>query len=173
VFEHFETPEEVFSAKLSAALTMEGDSLAMFTELEDRAQLWEFRELFRSHAEETRQEIERLERCFTLLQEKLKTAPSPASKGLAKEGRWMIAKTDEEIVDSVLLASALETALYEVGVYQALVAAADSFGVAEVVDLLSSNLDEEVAASEKFQAATERAAADAARSSDIRDAAQP
>jgi ferritin-like metal-binding protein YciE len=161
VFEHFDTQEEVFGAKLGAALTMEHDSLAMLVELQERVQRWELRDLFRAHETETRHQIENIERCFQLLEERLKAAPSPASKGLAKESNSMFAKTDEDVVDSVLLASALETALYEIGVYKSLITIAETWDDADdVVGLLSENLQQEVTASEKIQQASEDVAAE-------------
>lgn len=68
----------------------------------------ELKDLFRAHAEETRHQIANLERCFELLGEKINDAPSPTTKGLAKEGKAAIAKTDARIVDAVLLAAGLE-----------------------------------------------------------------
>lgn len=160
MFEHFDNQEEVFSAKLSSALTMEQDSLDMLVEFEDRTQRWELRDLFHAHAAETRQQIKNIERCFQLLEARLKASPSPATKGLAKEGRSLYAKADDDVVDSVLLAGALETELYEIGVYQSLITIAETWDdVDEVVDLLRANLQQEVTTSEKVQRAAEDVAA--------------
>ncbi|WP_426519128.1 ferritin-like domain-containing protein [Diaminobutyricibacter sp. McL0618] len=160
MFEHFDTQEEVFGAKLSAALTMEHDSLDMLVELQDRTQRWELRDLFHAHASETRQQIDNIERCFQLLEERLRASPSPATKGLAKESRSMFLKTDDDVVDSALLAGALETELYEIGVYQSLITIAETWDDADdVVRLLTENLQQEVAASEKIQQAAEDVAA--------------
>ncbi|WP_345763516.1 DUF892 family protein [Diaminobutyricibacter sp. McL0608] len=139
---------------------MEHDSLAMLIEFQDRTQRWEPRDLFHAHASETRQQIDNIERRFQLLEERLKALPSPATKGLAKEGDSMFAKTDDEVVDSMLLANALETELYEIGVYQSLITIAETWDDAdEVVRLLTEDRQQEVAASEKIQHAAEDVAA--------------
>lgn len=153
MFEHFTTPEEIFSFKLGSALTMEHDSLDMLGELENAATREELKGLFHEHAEETRQQIANLEKCFELLGEDVNDSPSPATKGLAKEGRSFIGKTDDSLVDAVVLAGALETEHYETAVYETLITHADTRGASEVAQLLRQNLDQEKAAIEKIKAA--------------------
>jgi ferritin-like metal-binding protein YciE len=158
MFEHFNTPEEIFSFKLGSALTMEQDSLEMLETLAETTPRQEFKELFHSHAEETRHQIENLKQCFALLGEAVNDSPSPTTKGLAKEGKASIAKTDPSIVDAVLLAGGLETERYEMAVYETLITNAKARGASEVVQLLQQNYDQEVAASEKLKAAAEQIA---------------
>ena len=85
MFEHFNSPEEIFSFKLGSALTMEQDSLEMLEKMAATTPRPELRELFESHATETRQQIENIKQCFALLGEEINDSPSPATKGLAKE----------------------------------------------------------------------------------------
>lgn len=162
MFEHFNTPEEIFSFKLGSALSMEHDSLDMLGELEEHAQRSELKELFREHAEETRHQIANLERCFELLGEEVNDSPSPTTKGLAKEGTSTIRKTDPSIVDSVVLAGGLETEHYEIAVYEILVTNAEARGATEVASLLRENLDQEVKASEKIKKAAHQVAQEGA-----------
>jgi ferritin-like metal-binding protein YciE len=160
MFEHFTTPEELFSFKLGSALTMEHDSLEMLETLESTTPRSELKDLFSVHAEETRQQIANLERCFELLGEQVNDAPSPTTKGLAKEGKATIAKTDDSIVDAVLLAAGLETERYEMAVYETLITNAEARGALEVADLLQANYKQEVAASEKLRDAAQRLSRD-------------
>lgn len=156
MFEHFTTPEEIFSFKLGSALTMERDSLDMLGTLEATTTRTELKELFHSHADETRDQIANIERCFALLGEDVNDSPSPTTKGLAKEGAASIAKTDPSIVDAVLLAGGLETERYEMAVYETLITNAKARGADEVANLLQQNYDQEVAASEKIKQVAER-----------------
>src|ERR1700712_1255327 len=112
MFEHFTTPEEIFSFKLGSALTMEKDTLDMLAELEAATSRPELKQLFSEHAEETRQQIRNIEKSFELLGEEVNESPSPTTKGLAKEGNASIKKTDPTIVDAILLSGALETEHY-------------------------------------------------------------
>lgn len=155
MFEHFTTSEEIFSYKLGSALTMEHDSLEMLAEMEKTAMRSDLKDLFREHAHETRQQMENLQRCFTLLGEEVRQAPSPTTKGLAKEARSFTAKTDNSLVDTVVLAGALETEHYEVAVYEILISHAKSRGMTGIVALLSQNLEQEEAAIGKIKAAAD------------------
>ncbi|MDQ0212409.1 hypothetical protein BMF89_01660 [Arthrobacter sp. SRS-W-1-2016] len=158
MFEHFKTAEEIFSFKLGSALTMEHDSLDMLGELESAATRQELKVLFREHANETRQQITNLEQCFQLLGEEINTSPSPTTKGLAKEGKSTIGKTDDSLVDAVVLAGALETEHYETAVYEILITNAEARGAADVAQLLSQNLEQEKAAIEKIKTAAQQIA---------------
>lgn len=156
MFEHFTTPEEIFSFKLGSALTMEQDSLAMLETMAQTTPRPELKELFESHAAETRQQIANLEQCFSLLGEDVNDSPSPTTKGLAKEAAASISKTDASIVDAVLLAGGLETERYEMAVYETLITNAKARGADDVAALLIQNYEQEVAASENIKSVAER-----------------
>lgn len=151
MFEHFNTPEEIFSFKLGSALSMEHDTLAMLSELEEAAQRPELKTLLREHAEETREQIRNIERSFELLGEKPNDSPSPTTKGLAKEGKATLRKTDQSLVDVVILSGALETEHYEIAVYETLVTNAEARGAGEVAQLLRQNLQQEESARDKVK----------------------
>ena len=68
----------------------------------------------------------------------------------------MIKKTDDDVVDAVLISSAIETEHHEIAVYQTLVGAAHARGVPEVERLLRENLEQEEAALEKVRAHAQR-----------------
>ncbi len=156
MFEHFTTPEEIFSFKLGSALTMEHDTLAMLGELSATTRRPELQQLFRDHAVETRQQIANIEKSFELLNEQVTDAPSPTTKGLTKEGQASIKKTDPSIVDAVILAGAIETEHYEIAVYEVLVTNAKARGADDVAALLQQNLDQELNALENVKQAAQR-----------------
>jgi HEAT repeat protein len=62
VFERLNSPQELFHVKLGAALTMEQNVLEMLGNLEEEAQRQPLKEQFRHHADETRQQIQNIER---------------------------------------------------------------------------------------------------------------
>lgn len=119
---------------------MEYDSLEMLGDMEKSAMRSDLGELSHEHAHETRQQIENLQRCFSLLGVEVHQAPSPTTKGLAKESRSFIATTDNTLVDAVVLAGALESGHYAAAVYETLVIQAKVRGLAGVVELLKQNL---------------------------------
>jgi ferritin-like metal-binding protein YciE len=143
VFEKLTTPEDIFSFKLGAALTMEKTVLDMLGQLEEQAQREEIKEMIRSHAAETQQHVANIERSFELLGEEVDDSPCPAIEGLEKEGQATLKKTDDSVVDAVVLSSIAETEHHEIAVYETLVVNAKARGADEVAQLLQQNLDQE------------------------------
>jgi ferritin-like metal-binding protein YciE len=158
MFEHLDTPEEIFSFKLGSALKMEQDILKMLENLQEQTQRQELRDLFAQHAEETKQHIANIERSFELLGEEPDDSPSPVTKGLIAEGKSSIKKTNDAIVDAVIMAGAIETEHYEIAVYEILVTNAEARGAPEVAALLRANLESEQGALDKVKTAAERIA---------------
>ena len=62
---------------------------------------------------------------------------------MAKDAKATIKKTDDSLVDVVILAAAAESEHYEIAVYDTLITNADARGATEVVALLQRNRDEE------------------------------
>ncbi|HEV7528157.1 MAG TPA: ferritin-like domain-containing protein [Solirubrobacteraceae bacterium] len=143
MFERLTTPEEIFSFKLGAALTMEQKLVDALEELEESAQRTEIRQALREHREETRQHVSNLEECFRLLGEEVDDSPCPAIEGLVKEGNATIKKTDEAVVDAVVLSAATESEHHEIAVYETLIVNAQARGADEVAELLRRNLEQE------------------------------
>jgi ferritin-like metal-binding protein YciE len=151
MFEHFEKPDELFEYRLGMAMTMEHDSLDMLRELEMAAQSDEVKHLFSHHAQETQQQIANLEQAFRLLNIEPNDAPSPTTKGLAKEGTSLIRKSDDALHDDVALSAALGTEHFEISTYQTLIVSADSIGAPEVARQLTENLEQEKHTSEELE----------------------
>jgi ferritin-like metal-binding protein YciE len=156
VFEHLDTPEDIFDFKLGSALTMERDGLALLAELEEAANRPEIKQMFRDHAAETEQQIANIEKSFALLGLEVNDQPSPVTKGLAKEGKSALGKTDPKLADALVLSGALENEHYEIAVYEVLVPNAKARGAAEVAALLQANLDQEEAARDLIKSTLER-----------------
>jgi len=158
MFEKLNTPEEIFSFKLGSALTMENNVLELLAELQEKTNRDELRQLFSAHADETRQQIKNIEESFRLLEEEVDDSPCPAFQGLEKEGNATMKKTDDSIIDAVILAGAVEVEHHEIAVYETLVNNAEARGAPEVAALLNQNLVQEREALEKVKSAAQRIA---------------
>jgi ferritin-like metal-binding protein YciE len=143
MFERLNTPEEIFSFKLGATLTMEEKLVDVLEELEEAAQREEIKRALREHREETRQHVANIKQCFELLGEDVDDSPCPAIEGMAKEGKATIKKTDDSVVDAVILSAATESEHHEIAVYETLITNAEARGATQVVALLRSNLAQE------------------------------
>jgi ferritin-like metal-binding protein YciE len=156
MFEKLDTPEEIFSCKLGSALTMESDVLEMLDELQLQTQRDELRELFHTHAEETRQHIRNIAEAFRLLGEEPDDTPCPVIHAIEKDCNAAIENTRETIVDAVILAGASEAEHYEIAVYETLITNAEARGASDVAALLRQNLQQDMAALEKLKSAEQR-----------------
>ncbi|MGE5617394.1 MAG: ferritin-like domain-containing protein [Candidatus Woesearchaeota archaeon] len=154
MFEKLNSPTEVFSFKLGAALKMENTVLEMLGDLEEKSQREQLKQQFRHHADETRQQIRNLERAFSAFGEEPDESPCPAIEGIEKEGKANIKKADDSVVDAVILSGAAETEHHEIAVYEGLITEAEAMGKHEIVQLLRQNLEQEEHTLEEVKHAT-------------------
>lgn len=154
-----DTPMQLMHYQLRTALTMEDDSLAALGELARAAKSKDVKDMFRHHADETKEQIENLHKVFQLLELKDTTAPSPSTKGISKQAGSLISKTAPKLRDRVTLACALGNEHYEMSAYQALIIPAVAMGANDVIALLQSNLDQEVHTSKELQSMLEKISA--------------
>ncbi len=150
--ETLETPIDLLRFQLRTTMSMEEDSLAALGDLEKAAPSTEVQELFRHHAEETREQIDNLRKVFDLFEFPVSTAGSPATKGISSQAHSLIERTSKPLLDQVTLTCALGNEHYEISVHQSLIVAATAQAATEAVALLNSNLDQETHTSEELHA---------------------
>src|SRR4051794_13407509 len=164
MFERLNTPEEAYNFKLGAASKMEHTVLDKILEDSiDEAHDEGIKQLFRHHADETRQQIRNLEQVFGAFGWDVDDSPCPAIEALHKEAKTNVKKTDDAIVDSVILSGALETEHHEIAVYEGLIIDARAMGRDDVVRLLEQNLEQEQHTLQEAKSALEKVAAAAPR----------
>jgi ferritin-like metal-binding protein YciE len=160
MFERLNDPQEAYNYKLGAALKMEHTVLEkILDDSVEEARDDDIKRLFRHHADETRQQIRNLEEVFGLFGWDVDDSPCPAIEALHKEAKTNVKKTDDSIVDSVILAGALETEHHEIAVYEDLIIKARVMGRDDAVQLLQQNLEQEQHTLEEAKSALERVAA--------------
>jgi ferritin-like metal-binding protein YciE len=158
MFERLNTPQELFSFKLGAALTMENNVLEMLGKLEEESQSDQLKQQFRHHAEETQQQIRNIEQAFHALGQEPDDSPCPAIQGLDKEAKANIKMADDSVVDAVILSGAAETEHHEIAVYEGLITQANAMGKNDVVQLLQQNLEQEQHTLEEVKQAAQQLA---------------
>jgi len=154
-----DTPDELLHFQLRTALTMEDDSLAALGVLEKAAKSAKLKKMFKHHADETKDQIENLHKVFKLLDFKQTTAPSPSTKGISKQAESLIKRSDDSLLDQVVLSSALGNEHYEIAAYKSLIIPVSTMGLADAAALLTDNLEQETHTSEELRAELERMAA--------------
>lgn len=117
----------------------------------DAASSPELKQAFRSHFNETKGHVNRLEQAFQLLDASAKRKTCDAMKGLVSEGEEMIeAKGDAAIKDAALIAAAQRVEHYEMAGYGSARNFAQRCGRQDVADLLHQTLQEEGGADKKL-----------------------
>ena len=159
MFERLNTPEEAFNYQLGAALKMEHTVLdKILPDSIEEAHDNKLKQLFRHHQEETRQQIGNLEQAFAAFGWEVDDSPCPAIEAIHKEGKTNVKKTDDSIVDSIILSGAAETEHHEIAVYESLITNAQAMGRNEVVALLRQNLEQEQHTLEEVKQAARKVA---------------
>ena len=111
--------------------------------------------LFQDHLEETKGQVLRLKSVFEALDEKPTGEHCGGMEGVIEEGSDALEKgTEDASFDAGLIGAALRTEHYEIAGYQACIAMAKTVNMTDIVELLTQNLNEELAAAEKITAAS-------------------
>ena len=152
MFERFNTPPEAYEFKLGGTLKMEKKVLEILEASIEAAQDVKVKELLRTHQTESQDHVRNVEEVFGLFGWAIDDSPSPAIDGLEKEGAAMIKKTDDSLVDSVILQGAVEVEHHEIGVYENLIINANAMDRQDVVAVLQRNIESEQSALEKVKA---------------------
>lgn len=149
--DRIETPGGLLHRQLCVAMTMEHDSLNALGELEQAASGSEAKQLFRHHADETREQIDNLRSVFTLLELREQAAPSPSTKGMSTQTAELLAHSASGLHDRIALAGALGNEHYEIAAYQALILPTAVMKATEAERLLTANLEQERHTSEEIR----------------------
>ena len=117
----------------------------------------ELREGFQEHLEETKEHVDRLERCFKILGQKAKGKTCHAMKGLVEEGAEAIEVEAPDLVrDANLIGAAQRVEHYEIAAYGTARAFAETLGETKIASLLQQTLDEEGETNKKLTAIAEQ-----------------
>lgn len=104
----------------------------------------ELRNAFQTHLEETRHQIERLDRVFEMVGQRASAKTCKGMKGLLEEGEEVMKETEEgELRDAAMISAAQRVEHYEMAAYGTVRTLADMMGQREISKLLQETLDEE------------------------------
>ena len=113
----------------------------------------ELKSLFSDHLEETKGQVERLQRVFKMLGEDPTGEHCNGMEGVIEEGADALEKHEEGAsFDSGIIGAALRTEHYEIAGYAATIAMANTLKMSDVVGLLKENLEQEENAAKKVLA---------------------
>jgi ferritin-like metal-binding protein YciE len=144
-------PRELFLHELGDVLYAERVLVKTLPTLQEEASDEELAFGFEQHLKQTREHVKNLETAFEKLGETPKAEKCPGIEGIKQEHDDFVAKESpsQDVLDSFLTGAGARTEHYEIAAYEGLVTMAEAMGEAEVVDLLSENLEQEKTALEK------------------------
>ena len=114
------------------------------------------RRAFESHLQETQGHVDRLEKVFASLDERVRGKHCDGIAGIIEEGKAIMEEDFEETtMDACLIAAGQRAEHYEMAAYGTLIAWAQAMGHTEAARLLQQNLNEEKAADKKLSSLAE------------------
>lgn len=122
----------------------------------DKASDPQLRQGLESHLGETRNQITRLEKVFSMHGQSPKAVTCPAIDGIIAEAKEVAGDVaDKEVLDAALIASAQAVEHYEITRYGTLIAWARQLGRSDCATILGQSLAEEKAADHKLTSMAE------------------
>jgi ferritin-like metal-binding protein YciE len=112
----------------------------------------ELKQAFTDHLKETKFQVKRLEKVFSLLDLPYKKRLCKGIQGILKEGEELISHTTaSSVLDAFIIGAAQKVEHYEIASYITLCSFAKHLKLGrEIIDLLKENLNEESAADKKL-----------------------
>jgi len=142
-----QTLHDLYVDELKDLYSAEQQLLKALPKMAKAASAPELAEAFKSHLEETKGQVERLEMIFKKLETSPKGKVCKAMEGLLAEGKDLMAEdADPSVLDAGLIAAAQRVEHYEMAGYGCVRTYARLLGYELAADLLQETLDEEGAA---------------------------
>ena len=136
-------PRELLLDKLADILQAEKEIEKTIPKLVDEASDEELRSGLESHLEQTHDHVRNIEEVFRSLGEAPRTKECHGIEGLKKEHEEAVNEVGDQLLDSVVVSSAVATEHYEIANYDVLIALARAVGERDVIPLLEENLKQE------------------------------
>ena len=148
--------EDLYVDELKDLYSAENQLLKALPKMARAATAAELRTAFEEHLEETKGQVERLERIFKELDVSPKGKKCKAMEGLIEEGKEVIEENaGPEVKDAALIAAAQRVEHYEMAGYGCVRTFARILGHDRAVEMLQQTLDEEAAADKKLSTLAE------------------
>ena len=146
-----ETMQELLIDELKDLYSAEKQIVKALPKLAKAASTPELQEALLSHLEETKGQVERLEKIADIVGKKLTGKTCVGMKGVLEEGSEVLEETDEGTVrDAAIIAASQRVEHYEMAGYGSARDFANTLGLSEVAALLEETLAEEKEADKKL-----------------------
>lgn len=135
---------KLYVDELKDLYSAEKQILQALPKMAKKASNQQLRQGFEKHLEQTRIQVERLDRIFELLGKSPRGKKCKGMEGLLEEGKEMMQEDmDDDVMDAALISAAQRVEHYEIAGYGTVRTYADLLGEKEHAKLLQQTLDEE------------------------------
>jgi len=146
-----ESLQDLLISELKDIYSAENQILKALPKMAKAAASDDLKAAFKTHLEETKGQVERLDQIFEMLEASPRGKKCKAMQGLIEEGSELLSEdADPYVLDAALIAAAQKVEHYEIASYGCVRTWAQELGFDEVVELLEATLDEEKATDEKL-----------------------
>lgn len=146
-----DTIEKLFVDELKDLYSAENQITKALPKLAKASSSDKLRTAFESHLEETKEQIDRLEQIFKILEVSPKGKTCAGMKGLLEEGSEVLEETEEGAIrDAAMISAAQRVEHYEMAGYGSVRTYAQLLGKDKIVTLLEKTLEEEKTADSKL-----------------------
>jgi ferritin-like metal-binding protein YciE len=147
------TLEELFIDELKDLYSAEKQIVRSLPKMAKAASTPELQQALESHLEETKGQVERLDKIAEIVGKRLTGKTCAGMKGVLEEGSEVLKEVEEGVVrDAAIIGAAQRVEHYEMAGYGTARDLARLLGMDEVGDLLEETLEEEKAADQKLTA---------------------
>jgi ferritin-like metal-binding protein YciE len=124
----------------------------------------ELENAFRQHLEQTREQVQRLEQVFELMDQRARSKPCHGMRGLVEEGQEIMGEDLEAaLLDSALTGAGRKVEHYEMAGYEEARSMAQLLGLKEAAQLLQQTLAEELETDRRLARLSKRLGKEASR----------
>ena len=146
-----ETLREMLIVKLQALYDIETELTEALPRMAAAAMEPGLKEAFKSHCDETRGQMQRLDSAFSILGEKRQKTKVEGVRGMVKDAEWLAKNTTEGVpLDTALIGAARAVEAYETSLYSSAQEWAEKLENQQLATLLKESAAEEANAGMKL-----------------------
>jgi ferritin-like metal-binding protein YciE len=145
------TAEELFVEELKDIYSAEKQAVKAYPRLTKAVQSEELKEAMQEHLEQTKGQVERLERIFQILDKRSSGKTCEGMKGLVQEAQSHVEEIEKgPVLDCAIIGALQRVEHYEIAAYGTVATLAEAMGQEEVKELLGETLEEEKETDERL-----------------------
>jgi ferritin-like metal-binding protein YciE len=145
------TAEELFVDELKDIYSAEKQAVKAFPRLTKAVQSDELKQAMQEHLEQTKGQIERLDRIFEILDKRSSGKTCQGMKGLVEEAQSQVEEIEKgPVLDCAMIGALQRIEHYEIAAYGTAATLAEAMGQDEVKELLGETLEEEKETDERL-----------------------